>query len=145
MSEEEAKELYFGRWEIEKAFDVIKNKIKIENFTSHKVIGVEQDFYSQMLLYNMLEDVRIDVGEIEKGKQTGLKYDYKINMNIMIGTLRERFMEIILSSGEELQKKAEEFNEEIKKYLVPIKPGRSYPRKKMHSMNKYRHNLRRNC
>lgn len=145
LSEKEAKELYFGRWEIEKSFDIIKNKIKIENFTSHKVIGVEQDFYSQMLLYNMLEDVRIDTGEIVKGQEEGLKYDYKVNMNVMVGTLRERFMEIILSNKEELQKKADEFNEEIKKYLVPIKPGRSYPRKRMHSMNKYRHNLRENC
>ena len=145
LSAIEAEELYFGRWEIEKSFDIIKNKLKIENFTSHKVIGIEQDFYSQMLLYNMLEDVRIDTGEIEKGKKTGLKYDYKINMNIMVGTLRERFIEIILSEKEEMQKKTDEFNEEIKKYLVPVKPGRSYPRKRMHSMNKYRHNLRENC
>ena len=48
-------------------------------------------------------------------------------------------------SKEELGKKADEFNNEIKKYLVPIKPGRTYPRKKMRSMNKYRHNLRKNC
>ena len=54
-------------------------------------------------------------------------------------------MDIIISSTEELGKKADEFNNEIKKYLVPIKPGRTYPRKKMHSMNKYRHNLRKNC
>lgn len=25
-------------------------------------------------------------------KETALKYDYKININIMLGTLRERFM-----------------------------------------------------
>ena len=143
ITEQEAKELYYGRWEIEKAFDIIKNKIKIENFTSHKVIGVEQDFYSQMLLYNMLEDVKIDSGEIEQKKE--LKYEYKVNMNVMVGIFREELMKIILSPTEELGKKADEFNAKIKKYLVPIKPGRIYPRKKMHSMNKYRHNLRKNC
>ena len=64
----------------------------------------------------------------------------------MVGTLRERFMDIVLlSEGEELEKKTKKFNKEIKKNLVPIKPGRSYPRKIMHSMNKYRHNLRKNC
>lgn len=46
LGECEAKELYYGRWEIKKAFDIIKNKIKIENFTSYKVISVEQNFYS---------------------------------------------------------------------------------------------------
>ena len=140
----EATELYYGRWEIEKAFDIIKNKVKIENFTSHKVIGVEQDFYAQMLLYNMLEDVKIDPNEIEQN-QKDLKYEYKVNMNIMVGIFREKFMEIIISPIEKLDKKIDEFNNEIKKYLVPIKPGRTYPRKKMHSMNKYRHNLRKNC
>jgi len=143
LSEKDARELYYGRWEIEKAFDVIKNKIKIENFTSHKVIGIEQDFYSQMLLYNMLEDVKSDAGKIEKEKE--LKYEYKVNMNVMVGLLRENLMEIILSPAKEIDKKTDEFLKEIKKYVVPIKPGRTYPRKKMHSMNKYRHNLRKNC
>ena len=59
--------------------------------------------------------------------------------------VREKFMKIIISPTEELGKKTEEFNNEIKKYLVPIKPGRNYPRKKMYSMNKYSHNLRKNC
>jgi hypothetical protein len=143
LSEEEARELYYGRWEIEKAFDVIKNKIKIENFTSHKVIGIEQDFYSQMLMFNVLEDTRISAEEeMEEGKK--VKYKYKTNMNILVGIFREKFMEIILCDREEVDKKTEEFNKEMKKYLVPIKPGRSFPRKRMHSMNKYRHNLRKN-
>ena len=145
MSSKEAEELYFGRWSIEKVFDIIKNKVKIENFTSHKVIGLEQNFYSQMFLYNVLEDIRIDTGEIVKGQKEGLKYDYKVNTNVMVGMLREKLMEIVLSEGEELEKKRDEFIELTKKYLVPIKPGRSFPCKKMHSMNKYRHNLRRNC
>ena len=57
ITKEEAKDLYFVRWNIEKAFDVIKNKINIENFSSKKVIGVEQEFYAQIMVYNMLEDI----------------------------------------------------------------------------------------
>ena len=34
-----------------------------------------------------------------------LKYEYKINMNIMVGIFREKFMEIIISPKEELGKK----------------------------------------
>ena len=84
-----------------------KNNVKIENFTSHKVIGVEQDFYAQMLLYNMLEDVKIDPEEIEQN-QKKLKYEYKINMNIMVGIFGEKFMDIKISPKEELGKKADE-------------------------------------
>ena len=142
LSEKEAKELYFGRWEIEKAFDIIKNKIQIENISSYTVIGVEQDFYSQILLYNMLEDIKSDT---KIDKKEGTKYEYKVNMNIMVGIFRDKLIEIFLQKRiKDILKKQKEFTEEIKKYLVPIKPNRNYPRKKMHSMNKYRHNLRRN-
>jgi len=143
LSEKEAKELYYGRWEIEKAFDVIKNKIKIENFSSHKVIGVEQDFYAQMFLYNILEDVKTDAGKINK--KEGMKYEYKVNMNIMVGMFREELIAIVGSSSIKRVIKMNMFFKKIKKHIVPIKPGRNYPRKRMHSMNKYRHNLRKNC
>lgn len=58
-----------------------------------------------------------------KRPRTSFKYDYKVNMNIIVGTLRERFREIMLSTGKE-------FCEEIKKYLVPIKLSRTFQRKK---------------
>lgn len=142
LSEEEAKEIYFGRWNIEKAFDIIKNKINIENMSSHTVIGVEQDFYSQILLYNMLEDIKSD-SEIEQDPNK--KYEYKVNMNIMVGMFRNSLIKIFLQTkNKDIDKAQEEFIREIKKYLVPIKPGRNFERKRMHSMNKYRHNLRRN-
>jgi len=144
LSVEEAREMYFGRWEIEKAFDIIKNKINIENFSSKKVIGIEQDFYSQMLLYNMIEDLRSDAGErIEQDKNK--KYEYKINTNIMVGIFKEEFIKIFtIEDSDKIDREYKKLLKEIEKYLVPIKPDRQYPRKKMHSMNKYRSNLRRN-
>ena len=141
LSEIEARELYHERWEIEKAFDILKNKIKIENFSSHKVIGVEQDFYAQILVYNLLETIKRETNEEELPKNK--KYEYKFNMNIMVGMFKNKFIEIV--ANEELEEDImEEFIQEITKYLVPIKPNRNYPRRKMHSMNKYRHNLRKN-
>lgn len=144
LTEEEAKELYYTRWNIEKAFDIIKNKINIENFSSKTVVGIEQDFYAQMLVYNMLEDLKRDAGErIEKNSKK--KYEYKINMNILAGIFKRKYIEIIIMEDEEEKaKRYIDMVDEMGKYLVPIKPGRSFERRKMHSMNKYRSNLRRN-
>ncbi|MVX67380.1 transposase [Clostridium chromiireducens] len=50
---EEIGQLYYKRWGIEKAFDVIKNKLNIENMSGTKRLIVEQDFYAQMLVFNM--------------------------------------------------------------------------------------------
>lgn len=144
MNEEEARELYFTRWNIEKSFDIIKNKINIENFSSKTVIGIEQDFYAQMLVYNMLEDLKRDAGErIEQNPDR--KYKYKINMNILVGIFKKKYIDIlILEDEEEKVKRYMEMINLMSKYLIPIKPGRSFERRKMHSMNKYRSNLRRN-
>ena len=142
LTKEEAKDLYFVRWNIEKAFDVIKNNINIENFSSKKVIGIEQEFYAQMMVYNMLEDINRDI-EIENKK--GRKYKYKTNMNILAGIFKRKFVEVLLSpTAEESAQKYKEMIEQMKQYVVPIKPGREFPRRRMHSMNKYRSNLRRN-
>ena len=144
MSEKEIEELYFTRWNIEKAFDLLKNKINIENFSAKTKIGVEQDFYAQILVYNMVMDLKRDAGErIENNPKK--KYEYKVNMNILVGIFRKRFIDIVIM--EDKKKRSETYRkmiDEISENLVPIKPNRKYPRRKMHSMNKYRSNLRRN-
>lgn len=97
-----------------------------------------------MLVYNMLEDLKRDAGErIEKNPKR--KYEYKINMNILAGIFKKKYIDIlIMKDEEEKKKKYLEMIDTMAKYLIPIKPGRSFKRKKMHSMNKYRSNLRRN-
>ena len=58
---------------------------------------------------------------------------------------KRRLYKIEIVANEELEEDImEEFIQEITKYLVPIKPNRNYPRKRMHGINKYRYNLRKN-
>ena len=57
MSSMDLKGLYAKRWEIEKSFDVLKNKLYIENISGYSKIAVEQDFHSQILIYNIVQDV----------------------------------------------------------------------------------------
>jgi len=46
-------ELYFLRWGIETRYDVIKNKLQIEDFSGKTVVSVLQDFYATMYLCNI--------------------------------------------------------------------------------------------
>ena len=144
LNTKEAGDLYFTRWNIEKSFDIIKNKINIENFSSKTVVGVEQDFYAQMMVYNMIEDLKRDAEE-EMKKNPELKYEYKLNMNILAGIFKKKFIDVLMApTKEECSKRYMKMIDEIRKHVVPIKPGRNFERKRMHSMNKYRSNLRRN-
>ena len=92
----------------------------------------------------MLEDLKRDAGErIENNKNK--KYEYKVNMNILAGLFKKKYIEIIqIEEQKEKEEKYLKMVEEMSKNLIPIKPGRKYERRKMHSMNKYRSNLRRN-
>lgn len=62
---EEMKDLYAQRWEIEKCFNVLKNKLEIENITGESPIAIEQDFNAQILVHNIIQDVK---NEAEKSK-----------------------------------------------------------------------------
>ena len=65
----EMKELYIQRWEIEKCFNVLKNKLELENITGQSYTAIEQDFNAQILVHNIIQDVK---NEAEK-KLNGLK------------------------------------------------------------------------
>lgn len=146
---EEIGELYFKRWKIELAYDIAKNKLEIQNISGHSKIVVEQEFYAQMYLLNIAEDLRKEANKkVVAKKENGYKYDYKVNMNILIGKLREKLILILIgqvffnkNNADEEYKK---LIEEISKNIVPIRPNRKNPRKPYKSRNKYRSNMRRN-
>ena len=138
--------LYFKRWGIETSYDVIKNKLCIENISGKKKIIVEQDFYAQMLLFNMIEDLKNDANkELELNKKPELKYEYKINVNILIGTFREYIIKIVIEEDSVKRKRMYEYMlEEIIENLVPIRIGRNFPRIPYRGRNKNKLNIRRN-
>jgi len=42
------KKLYFIRWPVETKYDIVKNKLQLENFNTRTVEGVQQDFFAAM-------------------------------------------------------------------------------------------------
>ena len=146
MSTKEIGELYYKRWGIELAYDVIKNKLNIENISGKSRLIIEQDFYAQMLLFNMVEDLRNDSNKVvEENKKENLKYEYKVNMNILVGTFREYMIMIAIEEDDEKRRKMYTYMlDEIVSNLVPIRPGRSNPRKPYTGINKHKLNAKRN-
>lgn len=142
----ELSQIYFKRWGIETAYDVIKNKLCIENFSGRKKVVLEQDFHAQMLLFNMVEDLKNDANkDLEKNKNSTLKYEYKVNVNILVGTFREYMIKIAIEEDTLKRKQLYEYMlEEIMENLVPIRPNRNNARNHYRGRNKNRLNIRRN-
>jgi len=147
ISEEEMKDAYYKRWQAEIGYDILKNKMHLENFTGRTKITIEQDFYAQMYTYNLLQDIKNDanakVQEEKKDKQ--LKYEYKPNINILAGNLKNILIKIMfIESDEEKERFYKTIIDKAKKNLVAIRPNRNFERKEYGGMNKYRTNLRPN-
>ncbi len=125
-------EIYHMRWQIETAYETLKDRLQMENFTGTKPILLEQDIYSTIYVSNLAEDIICDV---EEQNQKHLKEDYKhimqINRSVSIGLLKSDLIYIIMESDAEKKTKLmQQLYNEISQNLVPIRPDRHYHRTK---------------
>jgi hypothetical protein len=125
------KELYFKRWGVEKAYDVIKNIFEIENFTGLTQIAINQDFLAIILTNNIASLVMSGVME-EKvtlyNETKERKYLYQLNKSFSIGCMKDRLI-LMFFKYKRMGKIYDMIEDEIMDNLVPIKPDRSFPRK----------------
>jgi len=131
--------LYFERWGVETAYDMIKSKLELENFSGKTIVSVLQDFYATMYLANMVafaaEEADKIINENDEGK--GLKFFRKSNRSRTVDKLRKRFLKLITMKNE--KKRTRELDAlavDIARFPVQIvskPPGtiaRKIPRKK---------------
>ena len=140
------KKLYFKRWGIEIKYDELKNRLQIENFTGDTAIAVEQDFYASIYLSNMAALAKAEANQTIDSRNEGknLKYEYKVNTNILIGKLKDSLVLMLLE--ENIKKRTKMLNQimrEIARNTVPIRPERSNIRKMGLKANKYSLNQKR--
>ena len=103
IAPEEMKEAYFKRWQIEIGYDILKNKLHLENFTGRTKITIEQDFYAQIYTFNVLQDIKnTNTRRIqEKRLNKNLKYKYKVNINILAGWLKNILIAVMFTENGE--------------------------------------------
>lgn len=125
-------ELYHLRWRIETAYQTLKDRLHIENFTGTKPILLEQDIYSTIYVSNIAEDIARDIEQEQKGH---LKNDYKyrmaVNRALCIGLLKNDLIYILLEKDPRVQEELfQKLYDEISENIVPVRPDRHYHRTK---------------
>lgn len=146
LSLDDFKKLYFRRWGIETKFNELKNRLEIQNFSGETVTAIKQDFYASIFLSNMAALAKHDANEAitERNKDKDLKYEYKVNTNILVGKLKDRLILMLLEPNP-VKRTAlyQKIMEEISANVVPIRPDRSYPRRKGARATKHPRNHKR--
>ena len=125
-------EIYHLRWRIETAYQILKDRLQMENFTGTKPILLEQDIYSTIYVSNIAEDI---AREIEQEQADHLKNDYKhrmtVNRSLCIGLLKSDLIYILLEKNPKVQDELfQKLYDEISENIVPVRPDRHYRRTK---------------
>lgn len=141
---EDFKVLYFKRWGIEVKYSQLKSRYELENFSGVNPIAIMQDFYATIYLSNLMTMAKAEANENATLNKEGLKYEYKVNMNILISKMTRTLIECFYE--DDLEKRTILFNKamnNITKNLVPIRPDRSFSRREPSRKNKYPTNKKR--
>lgn len=132
-------ELYHLRWNLETAYETLKDRLQLENFTGTKPLLIEQDIFSTIYVSNIAEDIARD---IEQEQSDHLKKDYKhrmaVNRNVCIGILKSDLIYILLEKNPDKQDALfQQIYDEISSNIVPVRPDRHYKRPKGNFAGKY--------
>ena len=89
------KELYALRWGIETYFDLIKNRLGLENFTGQTALAVKQDFFATIFLTNYESMMTYDINEELKEKTKDNKYVQKINKAVSFNIIKHKVFDLL--------------------------------------------------
>ena len=117
FSMQEIRELYSMRWGIETSFRELKHALSLNKLHSKKVDHIHQEIYAKAIMYNFCSIITMHVAEKKKKK----KHTYQINFSRAIKECRH-FLMCKWNDPPDVESV-------IKKYMLPIRPGRSNPRK----------------
>lgn len=118
----ELKKLYRMRWGIETSFREMKYALALTHFHAKKGVFIQQEIYAHLIFYNFCALIKTALN-IEKETE---KHKYQVNFTMLVKISRNFFRK---------DQTEDEIKRIISKYLLPVRPGRRYERKKTHKGN----------
>jgi hypothetical protein len=142
---EEMKAFYYQRWEIERTFNLLKNRLHIENISARTPLGVEQEIQATVFLGNIIEDIIVDANKKLPQKEKN-KHMYFVNANLLCGYVKNYFLLVFFIDGMDESKRNFHFKRMLtflRQTAVAKTTGKKNPRIKRVSRNKYKTNNRK--
>ena len=137
------KELYHMRWCIETAYNDIKNKLELENYSGVTPLAIRQDFFATMFLRNLASFIIIEnKEEIDRLHNSGENmHTYQANVNTVISIIKRDLINMLVVDSKFKRRKLwKKIVTEITRSVLPVRPNRSFLRKKKHACQKFPQN-----
>ena len=119
-------ELYARRWGIETYYDVLKNRLSLENFTGLTALAVKQDFYATIFLANyeamLVYDTNVELQE----KAGDNKYAQQVNKAQSFNAIKHKAFDIFYSN-KSLAKQMKQLEKLFAINPVLVRPDRPTP------------------
>ncbi len=124
-------DVYKWRWRIEVTIGFMKNSEMAEIFSGIKPDNLRQDYICRAVLYNLLTETITDAAEMRRQKSaykaSESRYRLIVDKNVALGLLCLRLPQLISHKGDFVKEYAIMLKQ-MGRSMIPVKPGRSYPR-----------------
>lgn len=130
ISTQEFKDLYFNRWNIETYYDIMKNRLSLENFSGTTVLSIKQDFYATMFISNLESVLSHGLDEELKNEKENKrrKYTQKVNKSVSFNTIKNYAFDLFFLPDKDIAKTLEKIHKQLRTNLIAIRPNRHYSR-----------------
>jgi len=122
------KDLYHQRWPVEEDYKVMKSRIEIENFSGISVLAVYQDFHAKVFTKNLTSILAYPAQQVVRRNSQDKKYVYQVNMTNAFSKMKDTI--VLLFQRTAILPILNRLWLVMTQVIEPIRPGRSYPRKK---------------
>lgn len=123
---EDLKCLYGLRWGIETSYGKQKNQQQMEQFSGHRVICIQQDYFAGLFVGNLQSLIEKQCQNYLHKINKQRKYDYRINRNISWASLKHNIVRLFLQ--ENPQDILLQLQVAFEQNAEPVRPGRKFPR-----------------
>lgn len=142
LSSQELKLLYKQRWGIETAIGREKNLLQLENYSSHLLQGIEQDFYATFIAANIHSIIAGQAQSMIEKMSNKSKYAQQLNYSASMHVFKKKLLQVFYTK--KLKKLLKEIAIAFKQFTEPIRPNRTIVRKKTSKRRYGKHQTQRN-
>lgn len=121
-------DLSLHRWPVETDYRHLKIRLEVENWTGQTVSAIYQDFHATVFTKNLTAILAHPAQQVVAQQQHPRKYPYQLNMANLFSKMKDTIIHLFLSANP--LHLLQLLWQQMIRTLEPIRPHRSYPRKK---------------